>query len=208
MFEKFTDRSRKVVAYAKTEATEQGADAVGTEHILYGLAKESSGVAHHALNNYEITAQKIREETKKQTQPGNGRLWHGIIDIYTPRTKDLFRTALAIAGRLHHNYVGTEHLLLAILEGIDSAAYTILNSFSKTLIGELKVNVHLLIGETETKFTFQPSQLFGKSVYAITTDSTPVGHYDAEADMIRLYHDMTLRDIGHLLSDLRSAKLE
>src|ERR671925_1261502 len=129
MYERFTDRARKVMQLANQEAQRFNHEYIGTEHILLGLVKEGSGVAANVLKNLDIDLRKIRLEVEKivQTGPGAEMVTMGKLP-QTPRAKKVIEYSIEEARNLNHNYVGTEHLLLGLLreqEGV--AAQVLLN---------------------------------------------------------------------------------
>ena len=127
MFDKFTDRARKVMALAREEARRYNHEYIGTEHILLGLVKEGSGVAANVLQNLDIELKKIRIEVEKIVQTGPDLVSVGQLP-FTPKVKKVLEFALEEAKNLGHNYIGTEHLLLGLLrehEGV--AAQVLLN---------------------------------------------------------------------------------
>src|SRR5438045_3259484 len=116
MYERFTDRARKVMQLANQEAQRFNNDHVGTEHILLGLVKEGSGVAANVLKNLGVDLRKIRLEVEKivQTGPGSEMVTMGKLP-QTPLAKKVIEYSIEEARNLNHNYVGTEHLLLGLL---------------------------------------------------------------------------------------------
>ncbi|MEK7291080.1 MAG: Clp protease N-terminal domain-containing protein, partial [Planctomycetota bacterium] len=127
MFDRFTDRARKVRALAREEARRFNHEYIGTEHILLGLVKEGSGVAANVLQNLDIEMKKIRLEIEKIVQSGSDLVSVGQLP-FTPRVKKVLEYAMEEARALGHNYIGTEHLLLGLLreqEGV--AAQVLLN---------------------------------------------------------------------------------
>jgi len=127
MYERFTDRARKVMQLANQEAQRFNHEYIGTEHILLGLAKEGSGVAANVLKNLDIDLRKIRLEVEKIVQSGPGKVSIGKLP-QTPRAKKVVEYAIEEARNLNHNYVGTEHLLLGLLrEGEAVAAQVLMN---------------------------------------------------------------------------------
>lgn len=125
MFEKFTDRARKVMQLANQEAQRHRHDYIGTEHILLGLTREGGGVAFKALQHLGIDATRIRLEVEKLVTPGSEMITIGKLP-QTPRAKKAIERAMEAARDLGHNYVGTEHLLLGLIGG-DSVAAQVLN---------------------------------------------------------------------------------
>ena len=132
----FTGRAKKAIEIANEVAIELGHNYIGTEHILYGLAKEGSGVASKVLENQEITPQDIVDKIIELIGQGD------TIDEtlgFTPRTKRVIELAFIEARKLGYNYIGTEHLLISILREGDSIATRILL--------ELNVNIPKLYNE-------------------------------------------------------------
>ena len=127
MYERFTDRARKVMQLANQEAQRFNHEYIGTEHVLLGLVKEGSGVAANVLKNLDVDLRKIRLEVERIVQPGAGgdqvvmgRLPH------TPRAKKVIEYSIEEARNLNHNYVGTEHLLLGLLREQEGVAAQVL----------------------------------------------------------------------------------
>ena len=123
-FKGFTEKANKALNLAIESAEEMRHNYVGTEHILYGLVKEGSGVAATALNECEVTEDALRE--KLESINGTMSLVELTPDDFTPRTKRVLRAAVIISSKTGYTYVGTEHLLLAILSESDSYAVAFL----------------------------------------------------------------------------------
>src|SRR5947199_455539 len=125
MYERFTDRARKVMQLANQEAQRFNHEYIGTEHILLGLVKEGSGVAANVLKNLDIDLRKIRLEVEKIVQAGPDMVTMGKLP-QTPRAKKVIEYAIEEARNLNHNYVGTEHLLLGLLREQEGVAAQVL----------------------------------------------------------------------------------
>src|ERR671938_950306 len=127
MYERFTDRARKVMQLANQEAQRFNHEYIGTEHILLGLVKEGSGVAANVLKNLDIDLRKIRLEVEKIVQhgPGGEQVVMGRLP-HTPRAKKVIEYSIEEARNLNHNYVGTEHLLLGLLREQEGVAAQVL----------------------------------------------------------------------------------
>lgn len=123
-FKGFTEKANKALNLAIESAEEMRHNYVGTEHILYGLVKEGSGVAATALNECGVTEDALRE--KLESINGTMPLVELTPDDFTPRTKRVLRAAVIISSKTGYTYVGTEHLLLAILSESDSYAVAFL----------------------------------------------------------------------------------
>ncbi|MFQ3592425.1 MAG: ATP-dependent Clp protease ATP-binding subunit [Gemmataceae bacterium] len=125
MYERFTDRARKVMQLANQEAQRFNHEYIGTEHILLGLVKEGSGVAANVLKNLDVDLRKIRLEVEKIVQSGPDMVTIGKLP-QTPRAKKVIEYAIEEARNLNHNYVGTEHLLLGLLREQEGVAAQVL----------------------------------------------------------------------------------
>lgn len=125
MYERFTDRARKVMQLANQEAQRFNHEYIGTEHILLGLVKEGTGVAANVLKNLDIDLRKIRLEVEKIVQAGPDMVTMGRLP-QTPRAKKVIEYSIEEARNLNHNYVGTEHLLLGLLREQEGVAAQVL----------------------------------------------------------------------------------
>ena len=125
MYERFTDRARKVMQLANQEAQRFNHEYIGTEHVLLGLVKEGSGVAANVLKNLDVDLRRIRNEVEKIVQSGPDMVTMGKLP-QTPRAKKVIEYAMEEARNLNHNYVGTEHLLLGLLRESEGVAAQVL----------------------------------------------------------------------------------
>src|SRR6187200_488356 len=146
MYERFTDRARKVMQLANQEAQRFNHEYIGTEHILLGLVKEGSGVAANVLKNLDVDLRKIRLEVEKivQTGPGGDQVVLGKLP-HTPRAKKVIEYSVEEARNLNHNYVGTEHLLLGLLREHEGVAAQVLMNLGLKL-EEVREEVLNLLG--------------------------------------------------------------
>ncbi|MFZ9023479.1 MAG: ATP-dependent Clp protease ATP-binding subunit [Anaerohalosphaeraceae bacterium] len=125
MFERFTDRARKVMALANQEAQRFNHEYIGTEHILLGLVKEGNGVGANVLRNLDVDVKKLRLEIEKLVKSGPDMVTMGKLP-QTPRAKKVIEFAIEEARSLNHNYVGTEHILLGLLRESEGVAAQVL----------------------------------------------------------------------------------
>src|SRR5262245_40064311 len=144
MFERFTDRARKVMALANQEAQRFNHEYIGTEHILLGLVKEGSGVGANVLKNLDVDLRKVRLEVEKLVKSGPDMVTMGKLP-QTPRAKKVIEYAIEEARNLNHNYVGTEHLLLGLLREHDGVAAQVLMNLGLKL-EEVREEVLNLLG--------------------------------------------------------------
>src|SRR3954468_24638283 len=114
MYERFTDRARKVMQLANQEAQRFNHEYVGTEHVLLGLVKEGSGVAANVLKNLDVDLRRIRSEVEKLIHAEPDMVTMGQLP-QTPGAKKVIELAIEEARNLNHNSVGDEHLLLGLL---------------------------------------------------------------------------------------------
>jgi ATP-dependent Clp protease ATP-binding subunit ClpC len=144
MFERFTDRARKVMALANQEAQRLNHEYIGTEHILLGLVKEGSGVGANVLRNLDVDLRKVRLEVEKLVRAGPEMVTMGKLP-QTQRAKKVIEYAIEEARNLNHNYVGTEHLLLGLLREHDGVAAQVLMNLGLKL-EEVREEVLNLLG--------------------------------------------------------------
>ena len=144
MYERFTDRARKVMQLANQEAQRFNHEYIGTEHILLGLVKEGSGVAANVLKNLDVDLRKIRLEVEKLVQSGPEMVTMGKLP-QTPRAKKVIEYSMEEARNLNHNYVGTEHILLGLLREQEGVAAQVLMNLGLKL-DEVRDEVLNLLG--------------------------------------------------------------
>ena len=153
MFERFTDRARKVMALANQEAQRFNHEYIGTEHILLGLVKEGSGVGANVLKNLDVDLRKVRLEVEKLVKSGPDMVTMGKLP-QTPRAKKVIEYSIEEARNLNHNYVGTEHLLLGLLREQEGVAAQVLMNLGLKLedVREEVLNLlgHNMPNESET----------------------------------------------------------
>src|SRR5688572_18616699 len=125
MFDRFTDRAKKVMNLARQEAQRFNHEYLGTEHILLGLVQEGSGVAANVLKNMAIDLNKIRAEVEKIVKTGPTMVTMGQLP-FTPRAKKVLELSMEEASNLGHNYIGTEHLLLGLIKENEGIAAQVL----------------------------------------------------------------------------------
>jgi len=132
MFDRFTDRAKKVMNLARQEAQRFNHEYLGTEHILLGLVQEGSGVAANVLRNMQIDLAKIRTEVEKLVKTGPSMVTMGQLP-FTPRAKKVLELSMEEAGNLGHNYIGTEHLLLGLIKENEGIAAKVLTNLGVKL---------------------------------------------------------------------------
>src|SRR5579875_1111943 len=131
MWQRFTERARKVVFYAQEEAGNLGENYVSTEHLLLGLVRENDSVAVRILDRMGIELGRIRSEIERQVARSDSRL--GIDMQLTPRAKRVIDLAYDEARQLGNNYVGTEHLLLGLIREDEGLAGRVLTKLGVDL---------------------------------------------------------------------------
>src|SRR5438128_10586604 len=144
MYERFTDRARKVMQLANQEAQRFNHEYIGTEHVLLGLIKEGSGVAANVLKNLDVDLRKIRLEVEKLVQSGPDMVTMGKLP-QTPRAKKVIEYSMEEVRNLNHNYVGTEHILLGLLREDEGVAALVLMNLGLKLT-DVRSEVLSLLG--------------------------------------------------------------
>ena len=153
MFERFTDRARKVMALANQEAQRFNHEYIGTEHILLGLVKEGNGVGANVLRNLDVDVKKLRLEIEKLVKSGPDMVTMGKLP-QTPRAKKVIEFAIEEARSLNHNYVGTEHILLGLLRESEGVAAQVLMNLGLKL-EDVRQEVLNLLGAGVEDNTYQ-----------------------------------------------------
>ncbi|HEV57654.1 MAG TPA: ATP-dependent Clp protease ATP-binding subunit [Phycisphaerales bacterium] len=151
MFERFTDRARKVMALANQEAQRFNHEYIGTEHILLGLVKEGSGVGANVLKNLDVDIKKLRLEIEKLVKSGPDMVTMGKLP-QTPRAKKVIEYAIEEARALNHNYVGTEHILLGLLRETEGIAAQVLMNLGLKLEDVRQEVLNLLGAGVDTSY--------------------------------------------------------
>ncbi len=155
MFDRFTDRARKVMSFARQEAERFNHDYIGTEHVLLGLVKEGSGVAANVLENLDVDLEKVRLEVEKLVKPAPDVVTMGQLP-FTPRAKKVLEFAIDEARALDHNYVGTEHLLLGLLREQEGLAAQVLMNLGLKLEDVRNEVMEFLGAETQQSKDSEP----------------------------------------------------
>src|ERR671933_216922 len=144
MFERFTERARKVVVLAQEEARHFNHNYIGTEHLLLGLLREDEGVAARALSSLNVTLDEVREQVESIV--GYGEEGTGGQAPFTPRSKKVLELALREALQLGHNYIGTEHILLGLIREGEGVAAQVLVKLGADLNRVRQQVIQLLSG--------------------------------------------------------------
>ena len=155
MFNRFTQRAQKVLQLAQEEAIRMKHESIGTEHILLGLIREGGGIAAKALEAIDVNTQLIEEGIKELV--GVGEKDVGPIVHYTPRAKKVIELSVDESRKLGHSYIGTEHLLLALIREGEGVAARVLGNAGVSL----------------NKARQQVLQLLGSNEQASSTGSSP-----------------------------------
>jgi hypothetical protein len=144
MFERFTDRARRVLVLAQDEARLLDHNFIGTEHILLGLVHEGEGVAAKALGSLGISLEAVRQKVEETV--GSAGMWTTASPPFTPAAKKVLELSLREALQLGHNYIGTEHMLLGIVREGEGGAASVLVSLGADLPRVRREVVKLLSG--------------------------------------------------------------
>lgn len=176
MFDKFTERAKKVINLAREEAGRLGHDYIGTEHILLGLIREGGGVAAAVLENLGLDLERIKLEVEKSITMGGGTLTLGEVP-FTPRAKRVLELAVEEAQTLGHNYIGTEHLLLGLIREGEGVASKVLEQFNLRIDKAREMTIYLLGGnlpkytQGQTKSATPALDAFGRDLTQLARES-------------------------------------
>jgi ATP-dependent Clp protease ATP-binding subunit ClpC len=151
MFERFTDRARRVVVLAQEEARMLNHNYIGTEHILLGLIHEGEGIAAKALESLGISLDAARQQVEEII--GQGQQAPSGHIPFTPRAKKVLELSLREALQFGHNYIGTEHILLGLIREGDGVAAQVLVKLGADLGRARQQVISLLQGPLEEEFT-------------------------------------------------------
>src|SRR4030042_3378307 len=154
MFERFTERARKVVVRAQDEARFLKQNYIGTEHLLLGLIDEKEGIAAKVIVALNISLEDIRSAIKDSVTEGSSESYEHI--PFTPRAKKVLEYSLREALQMGHNYIGTEHILLGLIREGEGIAAKVLENLGADLEGVRKEVSELLAGFYVSKGTEQP----------------------------------------------------
>jgi ATP-dependent Clp protease ATP-binding subunit ClpC len=149
MFERFTDRARRVVVLAQTEARNLNHNYIGTEHILLGLIHERQGVAAQVLESSNISLEAARQQVEEIIGRGQAEIGGHI--PFSPRAKKVLELSLREALQLGHNYIGTEHVLLGLIREGEGVAAQVLRELGADLNGVRQTVIQLLSGSKAGK---------------------------------------------------------
>ncbi len=132
MFERFTEHARHVIELAKQEAQRFGNEFVGTEHLLWGLAKENHGIAAATLEHFNVNLKPLRKDVEALL---NSRPHVEVVEKLpqSQEVKDAINHAVEEARLMHHNFVGTEHILLGLLQDPETVASQVLTNLGLKL---------------------------------------------------------------------------
>jgi len=143
MFEKFTDRGRKIVILAREEAERHQNDYLGTEHLVLALLREGDGIALSVLKKMGLSVEQIRLEIERNLPAGGNTMTFGEIP-FTPRVKKVIEYSVEEAKLLGHNYIGSEHLLLGVLREEDGIGGKIIRGLGGNLLTARQLTINLL----------------------------------------------------------------
>jgi ATP-dependent Clp protease ATP-binding subunit ClpC len=144
MFEKFTERGRKVIIYAKEEAEKRQNDYLGTEHLLLAILREEDGLPVAIMKRMGITREEIRMDVERNLPQGTDLMTFEDIP-FTPRAKKVLELAVEEARLLGHNYIGSEHILLGLIREEEGIGGKILRNLGANLLGARQLTINFSI---------------------------------------------------------------
>jgi hypothetical protein len=201
MYERFTDRARKVMQFANEEAKRFKHEYIGTEHILLGLVKEGAGIAANVLRNLDIDLSKLRREVEKIIMAGPDMVTMGKLP-QTPRAKKVIEYSLEEALNLGHNYVGTEHLLLGLAREQEGVASQVLMNVGVRL-DDLREEVMNILGHTVAPAREHPEHRESLRGQSMESSELMVGFGHLPGELVQ-----ALEDINTWIEQIEVAKEE
>lgn len=174
MFERFTERARRVVVHAQEEAKILKHGYIGTEHLLLGLLKEEEGTAAKALKNLGVSLEEVRTQVENAVGKGSSAPVGHI--SFTPRAKKVLEISLREALQLGHNYIGTEHILLGLIregEGVATQALTNLGVDLNKVKDEVVqlISGYAVAGQPESQQAAAALDEFGRNLTQLAKDN-------------------------------------
>ena len=207
VFERFTDRARRVVVLAQDEARMLNHDYIGTEHLLLGLIGEGEGVAARALESLGISLDALRQQVEQVI--GRGQQAPSGHIPFTPRAKKVMELALREANDLGHSYIGTEHILLGLIREGDGVAAGVLTGLGADR-ARVRQQVTQLLGGRAGKGTRGDGRRLGKRARAQLLDDAlgQIGSLDQRLAAIERWVGMRpdLDDLDEKIAQVRREK--
>ncbi|MBI3805874.1 MAG: ATP-dependent Clp protease ATP-binding subunit [Nitrospirae bacterium] len=184
MFEKFTDRGRKIIILAREEAERHQNDYLGTEHLVLALLREGDGIALAVIKKMGLSVEQIRLEIERNLPSGSNTMTFGEIP-FTPRVKKVIEYAVEEAKLLGHNYIGSEHLLLGLLREEEGIGGKIVRSLGGNLLTARQLTINLLRKTTprekDKKSNTPALDEFGRDLTQLAAEGTldpVIGRHD------------------------------
>ncbi|MEJ2253785.1 MAG: ATP-dependent Clp protease ATP-binding subunit [Nitrospirota bacterium] len=189
MFEKFTERGRKVIIYAKEDAERRQNDYLGTEHLLLAILRDEDSLPVAILKKMGLSPDELRMEIERNLPIGSNIMTFGDVP-FTPRAKKVLELAVEEARLLGHNYIGSEHLLLGLVREEEGIAGKILRSFGANILGVRQLAINLSMksstGTREKKSNTPALDEYGKDLTQLARERAldPVIGRDTEIERI------------------------
>ena len=175
MFERFTDRGRKIIILAREEAERHQNDYLGTEHLVLAILREGDGIALAVVKKMGLSPEQVRLEIERNLPSGGGTMTFGEIP-FTPRVKKVIEFSIEEAKLLGHNYIGSEHLLLGLLREEEGMGGKILRSLGANLLTARQLTINLLKKsvprEKDKKSNTPALDEFGRDLTQLATEGT------------------------------------
>ncbi|MEW6682171.1 MAG: ATP-dependent Clp protease ATP-binding subunit [Nitrospirota bacterium] len=175
MFERFTDRGRKIIILAREEAERHQNDYLGTEHLVLAILREGDGVALAVIKKMGLSPEQVRLEIERNLPSGGSTMTFGEIP-FTPRVKKVIEFSIEEAKLLGHNYIGSEHLLLGLLREEEGMGGKILRSLGANLLTARQLTINLLKKnvprEKDKKSNTPALDEFGRDLTQLATEGS------------------------------------
>ena len=189
MFEKFTERGKKVILYAKEEAEKRQNDYLGSEHLLLAILREEDGIPVAILKRMGMSPSEVRIEVEKNLPQGSDLLTYDDIP-FTPRAKKVLELAVEEARLLGHNYIGSEHIILGLIREEEGVGGKILRNLGATLLGARQLVINFSIKShasvREKRSTTPALDEFGRDLTLMARESKLDPVIDREDEIERV----------------------
>lgn len=200
MFEKFSERARKVMSLARQEAQRLNSECIGTEHILLGIIQEGGGVAATVLKNLNVDLKRIRQEVDELVKPSTGPITTLGQLPYSPRAKNVIELAGNEASQLGHDVIGTEHLLLGLLKENEGIAAQVLTNLGLKL-AKVRDMVLEVLGPVENKPLQKTQKHMTSDEFTAYVATIPKDRLDQFDSMLRFVYESVREESAKLIED-------
>jgi ATP-dependent Clp protease ATP-binding subunit ClpC len=184
MFERFSDRARRVIVLSQEDARLLNHNYIGTEHILLGLVHEGEGLASRALRSLNVSLEAVRQQVEEII--GQGDSTPGVHIPFTPRAKKVLELSLREALQLGHNYIGTEHILLGLVREGEGVACQVLVRLGASL-PKVRARVLQLVADGSGEGAAVPTPSLSSELVAVLDEARRAAEEKGESEILPIH---------------------